>query len=42
MKSKRARYAIKRRQLTWWWHYLPLHQGVVGGHLGPKIPLEPL
>ncbi|WP_336290567.1 hypothetical protein [Aeromonas dhakensis] len=36
MKRRTRRQQIKRRRETWWWHYLPLHRGTVGGHLGPS------
>jgi len=38
MKQRSRRQQIKRRREAWWWHYLPLHQEMVGGHLGPPKP----
>ncbi|MBC8674121.1 hypothetical protein H2136_15075 [Aeromonas hydrophila] len=35
MKRRTRRQQIKRRREAWWWHYLPLHRGTIGGHLGP-------
>lgn len=41
MKRRVRRQQIKRRREAWWWHYLPLHQGTVGGHLGPPAETSP-
>jgi hypothetical protein len=41
MKRRVRRQQIKRRREAWWWHYLPLHQGTVGGHLGPPAETAP-